>query len=173
MSDNSSRFSPDATAPTQGNWWALLVTSITGAATSFGNGKAAVPVSNGTVVFTGASAYLAAAAPEHAGVSSNLLSGGGDQPTCLVRVSGDLVAEGNQALHEGGAGSIAMRLAALTITAATNRVRGPSAMLVLQVDEKRLAAVGNLAPAGTQVASSSGTIGPLPAPWQALNPSVP
>jgi hypothetical protein len=173
VSDNSSRFSPDAAGPSQGNWWALLVESVASEITSFGENVSTVPVNNGIIVMTGNGAYLAPTAAEHAGVSSNMLAGGGTKPTCLVRVTGDLVAQGNQALHEGGEEPIAVRLAAKTITAATNRLRGTRSMLVLDVDPKSMAAVGNLAPGGTHVGAPGGAIGALPAPWQALNPSVP
>jgi hypothetical protein len=106
-------------------------------------------------------------------VSANSLTGGGAQPACLVRLSGDVVAQGNQALYEGGEVAIAVRLVAQTITAATNRIRGTRSMLVLQVDPKRFAAVGNLAPGGVRLSDPAGTLSGLPAPWAPLNPPVP
>jgi hypothetical protein len=42
-------------------------------------------------------------------------------------------------------------------------------MLILNVNEGRFAAVGNLTSGGTKLNSPTGT---LPAPWQALNPTV-
>ena len=173
LSDNTSTFSPGAAGPAQGGWIALMIGSVGGAAMSFGNGKAAVPVSNGTVVFTGAGAFLAAPAPEHATVSTNSLTGGGTQPACLVRVNGDVVAQGNQALYEGGEVPIGVQLVAQTITAATNRLRGTRSMLVLQVDPKRFAALGNLAPGGVHLSDPGGTLSNLPTPWAPLNPAVP
>jgi hypothetical protein len=171
VSDNTSRFTPGGTGPQQGFWLALLIGSLTAGATGFGNHKAIVPVGNGSVVFTRAGAFFAAAAPEHTTVSANVLAGGGVQPACLVSVTGDVVAQGNQADYEGEP-AVGVRLQATSITAATNRVRGTRAMLVLQVDPKRFAAVGNLAPGGTRLASPSGALSDLPAPWAPLNPSV-
>jgi hypothetical protein len=171
VSDNTARFAAGAAAPAQGFWIALLVESI-GAPTSFGLHKAAVPVSNGTLVFTGAGAYFAAAAPEHATVSANTLAGGGQQPACLVRVSGDAVAQANQADFAGGEVAIAIRVAAQTIAASANRLRGPRSLLVLEVDPKRFAAVANLAPGGTQLSDAAGNLTNLSAPWAALNPAV-
>jgi hypothetical protein len=43
-------------------------------------------------------------------------------------------------------------------------------MLVLEVQENRFAAVGNLTAGGTHL---GGTGGGLPSPWQQLNPTVP
>jgi hypothetical protein len=170
VSDNTSSFVAGGGGPTQGSWMALLIESFS-AATSFGNRKAAVPVGNGAVVFTNGGAFFAAAAPEHATVSANSLNGGGAEPACVVAVSGDVVAQGNQVQYEGER-AIAMRFAAQTVTASTNRLRGPRSMLVLQVDPKRFAAVGNLAPGGTHLSTSSGTLSDVPSPWAALNLAV-
>jgi hypothetical protein len=170
VSENSSRFGA-AVAPKQGTWIALRIesTASTGI-TVEGNDVMAVPIANGNVlVFTEVEPFLLAAAPEHSGVSSNSLTGGGASPTCLARIGGDLVAVGNQCDHEG-TGDIpsAMLLTAQSITATSNRARGPRARIVLDVDPKRFAAVANLAPGGTHLGSAT-----LPAPWAALNPQVP
>jgi hypothetical protein len=113
-------------------------------------------------------AFAVAARADHVRVASNELAGGGERPTCLVQVRGDVVAEGNQCEHDGEE-PMAMLLQASAITASSNRVRGRNAMLILRVNEHRFAAVGNLAPGGTRL---NGPTGSLPAPWQALNPMV-
>ena len=172
--DNSSRFSGDPIGPSEGSWLALLVESIGAAPTKFGNQLGIVPVGDHAVVFTGGGAFSAAAAPEHATLSANTLVGGGIQPACLVRISGDLVAQGNQATFAGGENQlVGVRLTAATITAATNHVRGTRSLLVLEVDPKRLAAVGNLAAGGTRLAGPGGALANLPTPWEPLNPTVP
>jgi hypothetical protein len=168
VSDNSSRFSADQPAPPEGVWIALLVESVAGTALGISDAVTAVPAHDGVLVLTGASAYLAAAAPEHVGLASNSLSGGGNEPTCLVRIGGELVAQGNQCEHLAGDSQVAMDLTASTITASTNRARGTRAQIVLNVDPKRFAALGNLAPGGTYLGSS-----PLQAPWAPFNPTVP
>src|SRR5262249_53667712 len=154
VSDNTSRFTPGGAGPSQGIWLALLLGSVAAGATGFGNHKAIVPVGNGSVVFTGGSAFFAAAAPEHATVSANVLTGGGAQPTCFVQVDGDVVAQGNQAEYTppnvtGGFTPVAVRLVATTITAAPNRVRGHGAMVPLPGDPQRLRARGDKAPRRT------------------------
>src|SRR5581483_5523381 len=111
---------------------ALLVESVTIAGTTgLGNKTTAVSTGDGVLVLTAGNPFLAQAATEHAGISSNSLTGGGNQPTCLVRVAGDVVAEGNQCDHEGGEQPTAMLLTARTITASTNRARGTRARIVL------------------------------------------
>src|SRR5262249_9478949 len=98
-SDNSSRFDRETIAPAQGAWHALLIQSAGGELVNIGAGKAVVPVSGGNaVVFTNGWAFAAAGRGDHAGVASNTLTGGGTQPTCLVRVNGEIAAEGNQCL---------------------------------------------------------------------------
>ena len=134
-----------------------------------GAGKAAVPVRDGAVVLTGGWAFAAAARTEHAGVASNTLAGGGVLPTCLVRVRGDVVAEGNRCFHDEGQQPAGIVLQAAAITASTNRVRGSEAMLILRVQENRFAALGNLAAGGTHLQTPGAG---LPVPWKALNPTV-
>jgi hypothetical protein len=172
VSDNTSRFTTGTTGPSEGFWCALRVQSISNSI-SFGLRRAAVPVGSGTFVFTDGGAFFAAAAPEHVTISANSVAGGGTFPACFVAVSGDVVAQGNQADFTSSLESAtAVRLAGTTIGASTNRLRGPNSMLVLQVDPKRLAAVGNLAPGGTHVSDSAGNLTNLGSPWAALNPSV-
>ena len=171
ISDNSSRFSTQTPAPQQGNWIALLIGSIavTGIV-GFAREVTAVPLTGGnTLVFSAGGAFLAAATAEHAGMAANSLSGGGVTPTCLVRVAGDVVAEGNQCDHAGTGDQLrAMLLTAHSITATSNRAREPRATIVLEVDPKRFAAVGNLAAGGTFLGTAA-----LPAPWAPLDPAVP
>jgi hypothetical protein len=170
-SDNSSRFDPDTLAPAQGGWHALLIQSAGGELVNLGAGKAVVPISGGNaVVFTNGWVYGATLRGDHAGVSSNTLSGGGTLPACLVRVNGEIVAEGNQCLHDGEQQPAGVWLEASALTASTNRVRGVRSMLILKVNPARFAAVGNLAAAGTFLNAPGGA---LPAVWQPLNPTVP
>jgi hypothetical protein len=168
VSDNSSRFSADQPAPSEGAWIALLVESVAEAALGVSATVTAVPAYDGVLVLAGDSAFVAAAGREHVGLASNSLSGGGNEPTCLVRIAGELVAQGNQCEHAGGQSPVAMDLTASTITVSTNRARGTEARIVLNVDPKRFAALGNLAPGGTYLGSS-----PLQAPWAPFNPTVP
>jgi hypothetical protein len=170
VQDNSSRFSAERAAPAEGGWYALLVQSAGLELVRLGDGKAVVPAANGAaVVLTAAWAYAAVARGDHAGVGANTLTGGGSLPTCLVRVRGDVVAEGNQCRHEEGQELAGILLQASAITASTNRVRGGKAMIVLQVPENRFAALGNLAPGGTHLSSPGAG---LPEPWKPLNPPV-
>ena len=128
-----------------------------------------MPVGNDAFVLTNGWGFFAAARADHAGLSANTLAGGGARPTCLATVRGDVVAQGNQCTHDDRQQPVAMLLNASAITASTNRVRGGKSMLILNVNEGRFAAVGNLTPGGTRLNSPTGG---LPAPWQALNPTV-
>ncbi len=168
VSDNSSRFSAQRVAPTQGGWHALLIQSAARGPVTVG-GTAAVPVGGNAVVFTNGFAFAAPARADHAGLTSNTLTGGGTLETCLVRVAGDVVAQGNQCLHDNAQEPAGMRLEGSAITAASNRIRGGKSMLVLQVRENRFSALGNLAAGGTHLNNPGGG---LPAPWQPLNPTV-
>jgi hypothetical protein len=170
VSDNSSRFGPERPAPAEGGWFALLIQSAGRVVTRVGAQTAVVPVRAGAVVLNRAWAAAAAARGDHVGVALNTLSGGGNVPTCLVRVGGDVVAEGNQCRHEQEGEAAGILLQAGSITASSNRVRGVRSMLVLEVPENRFAAVGNLAAGGTHL---GGPGGGLPSPWQPLNPTVP
>jgi hypothetical protein len=165
VSDNSS----GRLAPSEGGWQALLVQSAGGDAFKLGAGKAAVPVTAGAVVLTGGWAFAAAAQAEHAGLASNTLAGGGTLPTCLARVRGDIVAQGNQCFHEESQQPAGIVLQAAAITASSNRVRGGRSMLVLKVQENHFAALGNLAAGGTHLQNPGAG---LPAPWESLNPTV-
>ena len=129
-----------------------------------------MPLRGGNLlVFTAGQPFLAAAAAEHAGISANSLTGGGVRPTCLASVAGDLVVEGNQCDHEStGELPTAMLLTARSITATSNRARGTGARIVLDVDPKRFAALGNIAAGGTYLGTAA-----LPSPWAPLNPQVP
>src|SRR5262249_23124498 len=121
------------------------------------------------VVFTNGWAYAAVARGDHVGVSSNTLSGGGTLPACLVRVGGEIAAEGNQCLHNGEQQPAGIWLQASPLTASANRVLGARSMLILKVDENRFAAVGNIAAGGTFLNAPGGA---LPNPWKPLNPTV-
>jgi hypothetical protein len=168
VSDNSSRFSSEQNAPTQGDWHALMIRSA-GGIVRFGSAAMAVAVGDGAVMLTNDFAFVAPARPDHTAVASNMLTGGGSLPTCLVQVRGDVVAQGNQCDHEGTEPA-GIQLQGTSITASTNRVRGDKAMLILVVPENRFAAVGNLTAGGTRLGSPTGA---LPPPWEPLNPIVP
>jgi hypothetical protein len=157
--------------PQQGAWHAILVGSAGGELVHVGAGKAVIGLANNrAVALTTGWAYLPEPGDDHVTLAANVLTGGGNQPTCLVRVRGDVVAEANQCTHAGRGDPVGIRLAAGTVTATSNRVRGPKSMLVLDVPENRFAAVANITADGTRLGSSSGS---LPAPWAALNPNVP
>ena len=174
VSDNSSRFRAGRLAPTDGRWWALLVQAggrSGGGAISneVGAPTRVVPLDDGAVVVGRAFAFAVAARGGHAGIASNTLSGGGREPACIVLVGGDVVAEGNQCLHAQAEKPSAVVLGGSSVIASSNRLRGDRAMLIIQTQENRLAAVGNLAPGGTHLNSPGAGI---PGPWQSLNPQV-
>jgi hypothetical protein len=173
VSDNSSRFAADQSAPFEGGSWNALLIQSAGLSdlVRFGAGKAVVPLNDGgAVVLTNGWGFAARARTDHVGVASNTLVGGGAVATCFVRVRGDVVAQGNQCTYDGGQGPIGVLLEGTAITASSNRVRGSNAMLILRVNEGRFAAVGNLASGGTRLNSPTGA---LPSVWQPLNPTVP
>jgi hypothetical protein len=135
-----------------------------------GNKLFAVPI-GGQAFFIGPEWAFAVRAREgHAEVCTNAFTGGGGgSATCLVRVGGDVVAEGNQCAHALDTEPVGMYLRGSSITASTNRVRGTRAMLVLDVAENRFAALGNLAAGGTHLGSAGAG---LPNPWDQFNPIV-
>jgi Family of unknown function (DUF6519)/Right handed beta helix region len=172
VADNSSRFGAAALAPSEGNWNALIVQSAgAGNLIRFGAGTFVAPTASGAFVATNGWGFAAAAGADHVGIAANMLSGGGALPTCFVRVVGDAVVEGNQCTHQPieqqPTGAFVQ---ALSISASSNRVRQGNSMLVLNVDPKRFAALGNLAAGGTHLGSPGAG---LPAPWAPLNPTVP
>jgi hypothetical protein len=168
--ENSIRYGPERPAPEGGRWHALVVASAGQQLVGFGGGRAAVPIEEGAVVFNGEWAFPVPRRADHVGVGSNTMSGGGELPTCLVRVRGDVVAQANQCEHVAARDPTGVLLTASSISAASNRVRGERSMLVLQVPENRFAAVGNLASGGTHL---GGPGNGLPDPWDPLNPVVP
>jgi hypothetical protein len=167
ISDNSVRFDVEAQTPGEGRWWGLLLVSSTSELNKVGGGRAVVALDGEALVFTKGWAYLAAEKGDHAAVSTNILAGGGSQPTCHVEIRGDVVADANQCTHLGD--PVAMLLAGGSVVAASNRIRGGKSMLVIQTNEDRFSAVGNLAAAGTHL---GGPGAGLPGPWDALNPTV-
>lgn len=172
ISDNSSRFGAAALAPSEGSWNALLIQSAgAGNLVRFGAGTAVMSTASGAFVLTNGWGFAAVARADHATVDANMLSGGGALPTCFVRVVGDAVVLGNQCTHDASEQQpTGAFVQALSISATSNRVRSGNSMLVLNVDPKRFAALGNLAAGGTHL----GTPGSgLPAPWAPLNPQVP
>lgn len=169
VSDNSVRFGPDQPAPGDGDWNALLIQSAGRGRSRIGSERAVVPLDDGAVVLNRGWAFAAERRGDHVGVASNSLAGGGQQPACLVRVGGDVVAEGNQCLYVLREDPSAVVLGGSSIVASSNRLRGDRAMLILEVEENRFAAVGNLASGGTHL---GGPGNGLPSPWQPLNPDV-
>jgi hypothetical protein len=170
VSDNSVRFGPKRPAPSEGGWHALLIQSAGRVRSRVSAERAVVQLEDGALVINRGWAFAAADRGDHVGITSNTLSGGGEQPVCLVRVRGDVVAESNQCLHMPVEDPSAVVLEGSSIVASSNRLRGEEAMLILEVPENRFAAVGNLAPGGTHL---GGPGGGLPAPWSPLNPNVP
>jgi Family of unknown function (DUF6519)/Right handed beta helix region len=172
VSDNSSRFGAASLAPSEGSWNALIIQSAgAGNLVRFGAGMAVAPTGTGAFVLTNGWGFAAVGRGDHTGVAANMLSGGGALPTCFVRVVGDAVVQGNQCTHDATEQQpTGAFVQALSISAAGNRVRAGQSMLVLQVDPKRFAALGNLASGGTHL---NGPGNGLPAPWAPLNPTVP
>ena len=82
-------------------------------------------------------------------------------------MNGDVVAQGNQCTHDDGQQPVAMLLHGSAITASSNRVRSGRSVLVLNVNEGRFAAVGNLTSGGTKLNSPTGS---LPAPVAGAQP---
>lgn len=169
VSDNSVRFRPGFLGPSDGEWIALLIQSVAGVRTRISDTASAVPVEGGAVVVSGDWAFAAAQAAEHVGVASNALTGGGKLPAGLVRVSGDVVAESNQCSYGALEDPSAVVLHGSSVIASSNRLRGERSMLILEVDENRFAAVGNLAPGGTRLGDPTGGLPPV---WVPLNPDV-
>jgi hypothetical protein len=130
--------------------------------------RATVSLDQGAVAFTDGWVARVPDGEGHVTVSGNHLQGGGRMPAGVVQTVGDVTADGNQCEHTEG-GAVALFLQGSTVSAATNRMRGQEAMLVIDTDEDRLAALGNLAPGGTHLGAPGG---PLPSPWDALNPTV-
>lgn len=165
--DNAVRFGAGDEFPNQGSWHAILVQSAGLGLVKAGLGRAVIPLAGGAFVLTKLAAFVVSARADHVGVSSNMIVGGGDGPTCLVRINGEVVADANQCTHARERDLGAMLLHASAIVATSNRVRGDKARLVLEVPEDRFAAVANLASGGTNLFTSG-----LFSPWDALNPTV-
>jgi Family of unknown function (DUF6519)/Right handed beta helix region len=169
VSDNTVQYRRGQPAPPDGQWIALLIQAAGAVRTRVANTISTVPLDNGAVVLSGNWAFAAASRAEHAGVAANMLVGGAPLPAGLVRVGGDVVADGNQCTYAAGHDPSAVVLQGSSIVASSNRLRGPRSMLILQVAENRFAAVGNLAPGGTRLGGITGT---LPPTWKPLNPDV-
>lgn len=170
VSDNSVRFSREQPGPEGGDWWALLIQSAGAGERAAAPAPAkAVPTERGTVMVATDWAFVAPQASDNAGIGANTLSGGGRQPACVVRVRGDVVADGNQCLYALLEDPTAVLLQASSVAASSNRVRGDRGMLVIVTDEDRFAAVANLTAGGTHL---GGPGNGLPGPWDALNPFV-
>jgi hypothetical protein len=166
--DNSIRFGARDEFPTPGPWHAILIRSAGLGFVRAGAGAAVIPLDEGAFVVSKLWAYLVPRRPDHVGVTANTLGGGGDGPTCLVRVQGDVVADANQCTHWRATDLGAFLVEASSVVATGNRVRGDeAAALVLEVPENRLAAVANLTAGGTRNFGSG-----LSSPWDVLNPIV-
>jgi hypothetical protein len=166
--DNSIRFGARDEFPTPGPWHAILIRSAGLGFVRAGAGAAVIPLDEGAFVVSKLWAYLVPRRPDHVGVTANTLGGGGDGPTCLVRVQGDVVADANQCTHWRATDLGAFLVEASSVVATGNRIRGDeAAALVLEVPENRLAAVANLTAGGTRNFGSG-----LSSPWDVLNPIV-
>ena len=171
VSDNSSRFGPDAAGPQSGTWWPVLIQSAGSVRTTVAS-DSVVPLDNQALAVSGKGVFAAAVRGDHATVAGNSLTGGGggNEPACRVQVGGDVVADANQVRYEAAQDPTAMLLQGGSIIASSNRLRGVRSMLILRTAENRLAAVGNLTPGGTHLNNPGAG---LPGPWQPLNPLVP
>jgi hypothetical protein len=170
VGDNSVRRGPGAEAVPEAPWQALLVQSAGREVVRVGVKRAVIPVARGAALaVSGAWAFAVPAGGEHATVSANSLTGGGRLPTALVRVGGDVVADGNQCAHLEPAEPPAFVVGASSATVSANRLRGGKAMIILELPENRFAAVGNLTPGGVHL---GGPGGGLFDPWNSLNPIV-
>jgi Family of unknown function (DUF6519)/Right handed beta helix region len=162
-SENSVRFSSQTPAPGDGEWYALLIQSPERGPFRIGRSRAIVAVQKGAVLLNGAWAFIVPARAGHASIAGNDLAGGGRSQTCIVRVRGDVIADGNRFQHANE--GIGVLLEGSTIIASSNRLHGDGAMLNLEVLEDRFSAVGNITGGGTLLAGN-----PLSLPWFPLNP---
>jgi hypothetical protein len=171
VTDNISRFGPEGAVPPGRGWSPLDIVSSNDEPKRAGERFTVVPVRNQELVIGPTWAFALRSRRSHVDLSSNMLSGGGQQGSSVVRVGGDVVAQGNQFAHAGDDSPGGVALRGSSVTATSNRVRGGRrAMLVLEMDPRRIAAVGNLASGGTHLTTAGGG---LPAPWGVLNPTVP
>jgi hypothetical protein len=169
VTDNIVRFGAEGALPGGRGWTALEMQTFEREPARPGNKLFAVPIRGEALIIGPAWAFAVRVREGHAEVCTNAFTGGGASVTCLVRVGGDVVAEGNQCAHTLDTEPVGMYLRGSSITASTNRVRGTRAMLVLDVAEDRFAALGNLAAGGTHLGSPGAG---LPSPWDPFNPIV-
>lgn len=167
--DNTVRFSRETDGPAEGRWTAMLVASSSEWPARMGDGRTVVPLRGRSLVLTEGFAYLMSELGDHVTVSGNVATGGGAQPSYLVAVGGDVIAEANQCAHAESGEPVAMLLRADTMAVGQNRIRGGKGMLILETSEERFSAVGNLTAGGTHL---GGPGNGLPAPWDSLNPTV-
>jgi hypothetical protein len=99
-------------------------------------------------------------------VEANTIAGGGETPTTLVGVGGEVVLTGNHMQTRRQTGAPALHLLGLAATVSANRFRGGEPSVRIEIDPKRIAVVGNLSSLGIVVNG-----GPLDPPWSALNPN--
>lgn len=159
----------DGEAPEQGTWHAVLIRSAERQFARAGAGRAFIALRDERALLLDRQwAFVIPARADHVTLTANALTGGGQEPTCVVKVRGDVVADANQCTHEGRGTPVGVQLAGTTATATGNRVRGRESMLVLEVPEDRFAAVANITAGGTRLGNA-----PVPGPWDALNPIVP
>jgi hypothetical protein len=169
VTDNIVRFGEEGALPGGRGYTALEMQTFEREPARPGNKLFAVSIRGEALLIGPAWAFRVRVREGHAEVCTNALTGGGASVTCLVRVGGDVVAEGNQCAHAPDTERVGMYLRGSSITASTNRVRGTRAMLVLDVAENRFAALGNLAAGGTHLGSPGAG---LPSPWDPFNPLV-
>jgi hypothetical protein len=164
---NSIRFGSEDEAPGSGRWHAVLVQTLQRDAVRIAPSKAAMSEGEDAFVITSNYAYAAPRAEENVTVAANTMTGGGDWATCLVHARGDAILDANQCTHEHREQFVGIEIAASSIIASSNRVRGVEAQIDLQTSEDRYAATGNITTGGTLLYGSS-----VPGPWSDLNPVV-
>lgn len=168
VTGNDIRYGPMEEPPFT-TWYAVLVQAPAREQASVGFLKAVIPLRGQALVFNHKWAFAARDRSQHVTLAGNSTRSGGRGDGLLVRVAGDVVAEGNQMEHLGRGDPVALRVEARSTTVATNRARGPKAMIVLEVDEGNFAALGNLTSGGTHLGSAGAR---LPDPWEPLNREV-
>jgi len=169
VSGNHIRYGPKDEPPAA-TWFAVLIQPPLRQQASFGFLKAVLDLDGTYVLFDKFSAFVVPDRNQNVTLSGNATRSGGRGDGLHVLVRGDVVAEGNQMEHIGLGEPVALRVQGRTATVATNRARGREAMIVLEVDERSFAAVGNITTGGTHLGGAGNG---LPAPWDALNPMVP
>ena len=158
--------SGSADEPPLTTWFAVLIQGPQRERATFGSFKAIVPTSVGAVVLNRFTAFAAPALGQHVTMSGNTTRSGGRRDGNLIRVTGDVVVEGNQMEHMGFGEPVALRVESRSLALATNRARGRESMIVMEVNEGSFTAVGNITEGGVHLGAAGAG---LPGPWDPLN----